>query len=120
MSSLKIWARVPDGSTLSLWVTPTSGSCIAAARLRRDDGTEQQWLSSQLIPGPKTTTVRSPRDYVVTVRIEFTGAGENAAEVHAKVGKPDGTTHGSEYQYDVAGGKGDDARSTIVIQTANS
>ena len=120
MSSIKIWAKVPDGSTLSVWVVPTSGACVAAARLREDDGTEEEWKHSQLVPGPELTIVRAPRRYVVTLRVEFTGAGSNNAEVHATVTRPDGRVHGSAYQYDVSGNQGADARATIVVQTAKS
>ena len=117
MSSIKIWAKVPDGSTLAVSVVQVSGTCVAAARLREDDGTEEEWLHSQLVPGPKTKVVNSPRDYVVTLRVEFTGSGANTAGIRAQVNKPNGDAFGKSYSYDVSGAQGNDARATVLVQT---
>jgi hypothetical protein len=119
MSSIKIWAKVPGGSTLAVSVVETAGACIAAARLREDDGTEEEWVHSQLVPGPQTKTVSSPRDYVVTLRVEFTATGTSTASIRAQVTKPNGDVYGSTYSYDVSGAKGDEKRATILVQTAN-
>jgi hypothetical protein len=119
MSSIKIWARVPDGSKLEVSVTKDSGTIVGAARFRRDDGTEEEWVHSQLSPGPKTKLLRSPHDYAVTLRVEFTGAGTSGATIDARIVKPGGDVHGSPYSYSVTGAKGDDARATVFIQMVN-
>jgi len=116
MASIKIWARVPDGSKLAVWVTVTAGKCIAAARFREENGTNTDWIHSDLVPGPKERKLRSPNKYAVTVRILFTADG-SAATIHAQIVKPNGDIHGNVYDYDAQGDKGDDERALIVAQT---
>ena len=120
MSSIQIWGKVPDGSKLELSVETTTGKCVSGARLRENDGTEEQWVDSQLNPGPKRKTLRSPRNYVVTVRVMFTGADQSAATISASITKPDGTTHSDPFNYEISGSKGDVERATILVQTLKS
>jgi hypothetical protein len=120
MSSIKIWGKVPDGAKLSVWVVPKAGTFTCGARLRRGNGTEEEWVQSQLVPGPKNTTVRSPEVYVVTALVAFTGSGTNTAEINATVTKPDGSQHGSAYAYEVSGTRGEFARATILVQTVKA
>ena len=122
MSSIKIWGRVPDGSTLEVLVEPTKGRSIAAARLRRENGSETEWVNSDLVPGPKKTRIKAPENYVVTLRVLFTGAaaGGNAASIRATVTKPNGDVHGTPYTHAVAGANGESARATILVQPEKS
>lgn len=125
MGNLFIKTRIPDGSKLSLSVTEAdgtpAGSFVAGARLLIDNGNEEIWDDSQIHPGPKSKTLRSPKQYVWRIRIEFTSATVQAANVHAEVVKPDGTVMGAVFDFPASGQKGDEpVRATIIATTKAS
>jgi hypothetical protein len=125
MGNLFIKTRIPDGSRLSLTVTEADGtppgSFVAGARLLVDSGNEEIWDDSQIHPGPKSKTLRSPEQYVWRIRIEFTGKQVQSAVVHAEVVKPDGSVLGSTFDFTAAGRNGDDpVRATLIATTKAS
>ncbi len=115
-SSLRAWQNVPDGSKLELRLE-CSGDFVGGARLVTDTGAEQQWAHTDLNPGPKRKTLRSPRDYVVRVRVGFVKSDQVSVTLVARIAKPDGNTHGNLYRHTVSGKREQVRRATIIVKT---
>lgn len=115
-SSLHAWQNVPDGSKLELRLE-SDGDFVGGARLVTDTGAEEQWSHTDLNPGPKRKTLKSPRDYVVRVRVAFVKPDVVSVTIIARIVKPDGNTHGTTYRHTVSGKREKVRRATIIVKT---
>jgi hypothetical protein len=113
MSNLKIWSRVPPGSTLELSAQSATAAFDVRARFLDTNGTEELWGRPDLVPGPKRKVLDFPS--VVRVAISFLSATEQDVELNARIVKPDGTIHGTPYRETFTGNNGAVERATIVI-----
>lgn len=113
MSNLKIWSRVPPGSTLELSAQSATAAFDVRARFLDTNETEEVWPREDLVPGPKRQRLDFPG--AVRIAISFLSAQEQEVELHARIVKPDGKIHGMPYRETFTGSNGEVARATIVI-----
>lgn len=114
MANLKIWSRVPQGSTLELSAASPEETFDVRARYVPTDGNSEVWLRPDLVPGPKRKRLTSTS--VVRLLVSFLSAEEQDVEVRARVVKPNGTVHGDPYRETFRGKGGDEpVRVTLVI-----
>lgn len=113
MGNLKIWSRVPPGSTLELSAQSATAAFDVRARFLDTNGTDEIWPRVDLVPGPKRRRVDFPS--VVRIAISFLSAEEQDVEINARIVKPDGRIHGTPYRETFTGNNGTVERATLVI-----
>lgn len=122
MTNLKIWMRVPDGSTLEMWVDPLEHGeeypWASSARIVDGQGNERQVSDGELTPGKATEPIQRPKVYAVRFAAGLTGAADGT--FHARILRPDGAVFGQEFTMPITGVNGDVVRATIGVVTLKS
>lgn len=125
-TNLNIWWRVPNGSTIKLWVDDQGSEILARARVIRGNETERAIEHSELVPGPAEEHVTDNLSYTVRPAIVFQGASNETATIHAQLVGPNGNvipdaSGNTEYSYNVQGEAGDNpARATLTFVNKNA
>lgn len=122
MSNYGGWIRVPDNSTLEMWMDPGSHGeeypWTSRVRILDDQGNERIYDDHELTPGPAVHTIHQPRVYSGRLRVVF--AAEGRGVFHARIVKPDGSVFGNPFTMVLEGGAGDVVRGTLNIVTLRS
>ena len=119
-TSIVIWNRLPDGSSLKVSITPDDNTFTSAVRCLRDDGREEEWLHPAVCPGPKGKSLVAGHGYVARVWVQFLAEQQSTATIRAWIVKPDGSEHSKRYEYVVRGKTPAVKRATLFCNTAAS
>jgi hypothetical protein len=122
MSNLKIWMRVPDRSTLEMWVDPLEHGeeypWTSGARIVDGQGNEREVFDGELTPGKATEPIQRPEVDAVRFAAGLTGTADGM--FHARILRPDGEVFGEEFTMPITGVNGDVVRATIGVVTLKS
>jgi|SRR6266851_6646878 len=99
MPNVKIWLRVPDGSTFEAWASGTTGNWEIVVDIDSDSGEETEWDRGKLSPGPAQFTVHAPHRYTVRIDVEVAGKPPAAVTFTARILKPGGTQFGDAFSF---------------------
>lgn len=112
MARIKIWARVPDQSTLKVQVVGGTGS--VEGFLAESNGNGRKLSDNQLRAGVPVPLRRPLR---ASVGLLFTFGAQSTFTVKGSVTKPDGSVHGTPYNEAVTGNAGQVVAVNIVAIT---
>lgn len=115
-TNFKMWTRVEDGSTLEVSATGSNNNFRIEVVVVPSTGAQTVWQQSDVVPGPATLKLVSPRNYGAGVLIELRGTAPAKVEFESRIIKTDGSVHGKPYRFS-AGPSGAEHRATIVIVT---
>jgi len=120
-TNLSIWWKVPNGSTIELWVTDDKGDFLTGARVLRSDEIEWHVFHKHLVPGPSIIPVASDFTHHIRYFVTFQGTKEQEVIMWARVLDPKGKhipdfNNDKKYSYRVKGKAGDlPARATLMV-----
>ena len=116
-----IWTQVPDGSKLEVSVTLAANSAgtafVANAYCDVDQGTDEEWVHGDLVPGPKEKALVSPRMYGIRINALFADTKQTTVEVEARVIEPNGQTKEPRFCHQLSGTTGDTDFVRLMIAT---
>jgi len=114
--TIRYFERVPDGSVLSLTVSPPAGAFTSHATLAATASPEQSWADAAIRPGSQQAILQQGKAYIVTVWLTFLAAA--TATVTITITRPDQVTHSKPHQWTVTGNNGDVVRLDDIIRMA--
>ena len=112
----KFWINVPDGSELFAKASGTSDNFNVDMSVDSSGNDDTVLNHAKIVVGTRLK-LHSPNHYAITIRINFAGTPSPTVNFEARITKPDGTQHGSDYTFTVSDPAGSPYRALIGIVT---
>jgi hypothetical protein len=112
----KHWINVPDGSELFAKATGTSDNFSIDMTVQSTGDDDTVVNHAKIVAGARIK-LHSPNRYSITIRINFAGIPSPTVSFEARITKPGGAQHGTDYKFTVSDSTGSHDEALIGIVT---